>query len=88
MGSELNEMASMHAVQLPEPNPLPPHERAAAMCYAVCVRDQFKFAPGRSRSSCTCFLAFSTFFGRGLKAKMEASNEGKYLKIWEVGIWW
>jgi hypothetical protein len=43
---------------------------------------------GRKRNSCTRFSAFCTFFGRGLKAKMEVPNEGKYLKIREVEIWW
>jgi hypothetical protein len=40
------------------------------------------------RNSRTRFLEFCTFFGRGLKAKMEGQNEGKYLKIGEVGIEW
>ncbi len=28
------------------------------------------------------------FFGRGLQAKMEGQNEGKYLKTGEVEIFW
>jgi hypothetical protein len=31
-------------------------------------------------------FAFYAFFGRGLQAKMEGKNEGKYLKIGEVRI--
>ena len=40
-----------------------------------------------SQSSYTLF-AFRTFFGRGLQAKWEGRNEGKYLKIGEVEIEW
>jgi hypothetical protein len=34
------------------------------------------------------FFCSLGFFGRGLQAKMEDRNEGKYLKIGEVRIYW
>jgi len=40
------------------------------------------------RDSCTRFLAFSTFFGRELKAKMEVFDADKSMKIMDVSIEW
>jgi hypothetical protein len=62
-------------------NPPPPLEIAIGRS----VRDQFKFLRGQNViSPRRCFA----FFGKGLKAKMEARNEGKYLKTGEAEIVW
>jgi hypothetical protein len=52
------------------------------------MQDQPKFAGCGNPNSYTRFFAFSKKIDRGLKAKMEPRNEGKYLKIREVEIEW
>ncbi len=42
--------------------------------------------PAGIEISCTRFLEFSTFFGRGLQVEKGVRNEGKYMKTWEVEI--
>ena len=66
-------------------NPQPRSKARDRLCACDVRSNSF---PGRKRISCTRFFAFSTFFGRGLKAKMEVRNEGKYLKIGEVENEW
>jgi len=43
------------------------------------MHDEFKSLPGRKRIPCTCISAFCTFFGRGLKAKMDGVDDDKSL---------
>jgi hypothetical protein len=50
------------------------------------MQEQFKLLCGRNRIPCTRFLEFSTFFGRGLQAKMEVRNVAMYLKTGKVEI--
>ena len=63
------------------------------------LESQFFWSPGRANSTRykehmlaafigTYLFELFTFFGRGLQAKMEVRNEGKYLKIREVEIEW
>ena len=54
-----------------------PRERRHAMMRNICVQ---------SRDSCTYFFAFSTFFGRGLKAEKEGRYAVKCLKNKEVRL--
>ena len=54
-----------------------PRERRHAIVRNICVQ---------SRDSCTCFLAFSTFFGRELKAEKEGRYAVKCLKSKEVRL--